>query len=136
MAETRRTSAATLLAGALSAGVLLAAGCHGSPDVDAAELAALSVPAEHERGRDLFNTHCRLCHGELALGTAQGPALVHGVYRPAHHGDEAFQLAVSQGVRAHHWRFGDMPAVPGVDRDAVAAITGYVRWLQRAAGID
>jgi hypothetical protein len=29
-----------------------------------------------------------------------------------------------------------MPPVPGVDEAAVERIIGYVRWLQRAAGIE
>ena len=53
----------------------------------------------------------------------------------AHHGDAAFLLAVRNGVRAHHWRFGDMPPQPGLTGAEVAAITAYVRELQRANGI-
>jgi hypothetical protein len=60
---------------------------------------------------------------------------VHAVYRPSHHGDEAFTLAVRRGVVAHHWRFGDMPPQPQVSDSQVVSIVGYVRWLQRDAGI-
>jgi mono/diheme cytochrome c family protein len=120
---------------AATAAALIAA-CEAAPAVDPAVLAALEVPAEHEIGRGLYEHYCSTCHGALALGTEQGPPLVHSVYRPAHHGDEAFQLAVSQGVRAHHWRFGDMPEVPGLARSDVEAVTDYIRWLQRSAGIE
>ena len=65
-----------------------------------------------------------------------GPPLVHIVYEPNHHADIAFQRAVALGVAAHHWRFGNMPPVPGVDEAAVERITAYVRWLQRKAGIE
>jgi hypothetical protein len=58
------------------------------------------------------------------------------IYRPGHHADVAFQLAARRGVRAHHWRFGDMPPQPTVPADALPAITRYVRELQQANGID
>lgn len=115
---------------------VLGAGCEPGPRVDSAALSNAAVPAGLERGRGLFDMHCASCHGPMALGTDLGPPLVHSVYRPAHHGDEAFQLAVSQGVRAHHWRFGDMPAVPGLTRRDVQHVIGYVRWLQRTAGVE
>jgi mono/diheme cytochrome c family protein len=111
------------------------AGCSGG-DVETGHLAALAVPAEHARGETLYAQHCEACHGPQATGSETAPPLVHAVYRTRHHGDEAFQIAVAQGVRAHHFRFGDMPAVPGLSREQVAEITAYVRWLQRASGID
>jgi mono/diheme cytochrome c family protein len=103
--------------------------------VDTTGLRDLPVPAEYRPGAQLFATHCVTCHGEAALGTGQGPPLVHIVYEPNHHADVAFLLAVERGVRAHHWRFGDMPPVPGLAREEVAEIVGYVRWLQREAGV-
>jgi hypothetical protein len=48
----------------------------------------------------------------------------------------AFQRAVALGVPAHHWRFGNMPPIPGVDQPAVERVVAYVRWLQRQAGIE
>lgn len=126
------------LAGALLV-ALAAAGCEPRetrPDAIVALRTAVTPP-EHSAGEELFGLHCVSCHGRLALGTTQrGPALVHPVYEPSHHADEAFQLAVAVGVRAHHWRFGDMPPVAGLSREQVAAITDYVRWLQRTAGIE
>jgi hypothetical protein len=68
--------------------------------------------------------------------TATGPPLVHPVYRPGHHADVAFELAVRRGVRAHHWRFGDMPPQPAVPPGEVGQITRFVRELQQANGID
>jgi mono/diheme cytochrome c family protein len=114
----------------LLAGVACDAGRDAPPPVTAA------TPAEHEAGETLFETHCASCHGERAAGTDQGPPLVHRIYEPSHHGDAAFQLAVARGVAAHHWRFGDMAAVPGVTVAEVEQIVGYVRWLQREAGIE
>jgi mono/diheme cytochrome c family protein len=115
---------------------LLVTACGPGPQVDPVVFADVEVPAEHGAGRELFDAHCIGCHGAMGLGTEQGPPLVHTVYRPLHHGDEAFQVAVSRGVRAHHWRFGDMPAIPGLTRADVEAVVGYVRWLQRTAGIE
>lgn len=103
--------------------------------VDTTGVRALAVPAEHQQGEALFEASCASCHGESALGTAQGPPLIHIIYEPNHHGDAAFILAAERGVRAHHWGFGDMPPVPGVAREGVAQIVGYVRWLQREAGV-
>jgi mono/diheme cytochrome c family protein len=94
------------------------------------------VPGELAEGERLFDATCVRCHGAFAAGTDSGPPLVHMTYEPSHHGDVAFQRAVDFGVRAHHWRFGDMPPVPGLDAAAVGKITAYVRWLQRRAGIE
>ena len=44
---------------------------------------------------------------------------------PGHHGDGSFHQAVARGVRAHHWRFGDMPPVEGLSRRDVAGIVAY-----------
>jgi mono/diheme cytochrome c family protein len=93
------------------------------------------VPAELAEGERLFDRNCARCHGVRAAGTEYGPPLVHTVYEPNHHADIAFHRAVAFGVAAHHWRFGNMPPVPGLDDEAVVRITAYVRWLQRKAGI-
>ena len=86
-------------------------------------------------GEAIFNQKCAVCHGLHAAGTPQGPPLVHRYYEPGHHSDMAFLLAVRRGVRAHHWRFGNMPPVPGVSDAEVRDIIRYVRALQRANGI-
>ncbi len=101
------------------------------PDVDPGPL-----PADLADGERLFTDNCARCHGTRGVGTAAGPPLVHVIYEPSHHGDYAFQRAARFGVAAHHWNFGNMPAVPGVDSAAVTRITAYVRWLQRGAGIE
>lgn len=94
------------------------------------------VPAEHAAGERAFETTCAQCHGRAAAGTERGPPLAHRIYEPSHHGDASFALAVRNGVAAHHWRFGDMPPQPQVSDAEVAAITAYVRWVQRQVGID
>jgi hypothetical protein len=47
----------------------------------------------------------------------------------------AFQRAAAQGVRAHHWEFGNMPKIESVTPADVDQITQYVRWLQKQAGV-
>ena len=84
-----------------------------------------------------YDAKCAACHGENAAGQdGVAPPLVQIIYEPSHHGDEAFQRAAAVGVRAHHWRFGDMPPVEGVTRGDVSMIIAYLRELQRANGIN
>jgi mono/diheme cytochrome c family protein len=95
-----------------------------------------AVPAEFQAGEAKFKANCARCHGDAGVGTDQGPPLVHKIYEPNHHGDAAFQRAAAAGVRAHHWQFGDMPRIETVTPADVEQIVGYVRWLQREAGIQ
>ena len=69
------------------------------------------------------------------VGTSQGPPLVHKIYEPNHHGDAAFQRAAANGVKAHHWEFGNMPKIDAATPEDVEQIIKYVRWLQKQAGI-
>ncbi len=87
-------------------------------------------------GKSLYGKHCASCHGTDLRGTDKGPPFLHRVYEPSHHGDVAFQLAVKNGVRAHHWKFGDMLPVPGVSPDSVAHITAFIRAEQRRVDIQ
>lgn len=87
------------------------------------------------KGEQLFKKSCAECHGENLRGTDKGPPMIHPVYKPDHHSDVAFQLAVRSGSRQHHWKFGDMQPVPGLTVEDVAHITAYVRREQRKAGL-
>ena len=88
-------------------------------------------------GQRIFDVTCASCHGKNAGGTeGVAPPLVHVIYEPGHHGDEAFQRAAEFGVRSHHWRFGDMPPVEGITRSDVTMIVAYIRELQRTNGIN
>lgn len=109
-------------------------GAQASKKVDSGEVFA-PRPMELRVGEEKFNKFCSPCHGDRAKGTDHGPPLVHKIYEPNHHGDFAFQRAAAQGVRAHHWHFGNMPKIEGVTPDEVTEIIRYVRWLQRQAGI-
>ena len=110
--------------------------------VDAgAPIVEVTLPAEFsanaEIGKRAFEAKCAVCHGANAAGQdGVAPPLVHKIYEPSHHGDAAFLLAAKNGVRAHHWRFGNMPPVEGVTDGDVKMIIAYVRELQRANGIN
>ena len=75
---------------------------------------------------------CSSCHGKTAGGTGAGPTFISRIYHPGHHGDRAFMVAPRQGVRAHHWQFGDMKPVPGVTDRQLESILGYIRAVQTA----
>lgn len=88
-------------------------------------------------GKVAFDSVCAACHGENAAGKMGfGPPLIHKIYEPSHHGDMSFQIAVQNGVRAHHWPFGDMPPQSGLTQGDVEMIVAYVREVQRANGIN
>lgn len=104
-------------------------------------LASVTLPAELSQngqiGKRAFDAACASCHGGNAAGQdGVAPPLIHKIYEPSHHGDESFQRAAALGVRAHHWRFGDMPPVENVTQGDVTLIIAYIRELQRANGIN
>jgi len=94
-----------------------------------------NLSAEAKTGEAIFASNCAACHGSNASGSENGPPLVHTIYNPGHHGDEAFALAATRGVRQHHWKFGNMPPVPDFSIADAKPIVTYIRELQRANGI-
>lgn len=134
------------------AGAALAAGIAGfylfspapqtpSPEPEGDALAVVTMPAtlsdQAVLGQNAFNGVCAECHGRNGAGRdGKGPPLVHKIYEPSHHGDAAFELAVQNGVRGHHWPFGDMPPQTGLTRSDVANIVAFVREVQRENGIN
>ncbi|TKS63856.1 MAG: hypothetical protein EWM73_01000 [Nitrospira sp.] len=116
----------------LSLSLLVA--CDSSQPIQA--VVAAPAPTEFQVGETTFNANCAACHGKQAAGTDHGPPLVHKIYEPHHHGDQAFQYAAANGVKAHHWEFGNMPKIDTVTPQDVDLIVKYVRWLQRQAGIQ
>ena len=111
------------------AGVIaLVAGCGGGGEGD-------DTP-DLTRGKQLYGGACAMCHGADLRGTRQGPSHLSKVYEPSHHPDEAFRLAVKNGVRAHHWRFGDMPSLPEFPDDALTDVIAYIRSEQEKQGFE
>ena len=105
------------------------------PSSAAAEISSSAPPPIIAKGETLFNTYCARCHGLGAKGTPQGPSFLDKIYAPDHHADAAFYRAPEIGVRAHHWKFGDMPRIPQVTKEDLTQIVAYVRWLQKQVGI-
>lgn len=115
------------------------------PDIEGGELpgapmAEVIVPVldgAAAEGEQLYLANCAVCHGPNAAGQ-QGvaPPLVHTIYRNRAHADFSFVLAAQNGVRSHHWSFGNMPKIEGVSQADVLLIAEYVRVLQRANGIE
>jgi len=96
-----------------------------------------SLSEQEAIGKRAYDAVCASCHGENAQGKeGTAPPLVHKIYEPSHHADMAFVLAAQNGVRAHHWKFGNMPPVKGVTQADVLNIIAYVRALQRENGIN
>lgn len=96
-----------------------------------------SLSANAEIGKRIFDVKCAACHGTNAVGqSGVAPPLVHKIYEPSHHGDYAFIRAAQAGVRAHHWSFGNMPAIEDITEGEVKLVTAYIRELQRANGIN
>ena len=132
-----------LVIAGVAVGSILAVWLSRSPSqrlASAGPMAVVSVPelsTQEQRGRAAFEANCASCHGRNAAGR-QGiaPPLVHNIYEPDHHANAAFQIAVSNGVRQHHWTFGSMPRVEGVTGGEVRDITAYVRALQRESRIQ
>lgn len=135
MTRNRIIQLATAAAVIAAAGYWFKSGRDGSGGSETVDVAVPDLGPEAERGAELFIANCAACHGENAAGSAKGPPLVHVIYEPDHHADFTFHRAVQQGVRAHHWRFGDMPPVAGVSKAETDRIIAYVRTLQRANGI-
>jgi len=108
---------------------------------EGAPMVAVSLPerftALEQTGAAAFTANCADCHGTNGAGRdGIAPPLIHKIYEPSHHGDMSFQLAMTQGVQAHHWPFGDIPAVEGLAPTDVEPIIAYVRAVQRANGIN
>jgi mono/diheme cytochrome c family protein len=106
----------------------------GAPIVEVALPTELSEQARI--GKQAFDAKCAACHGTNAAGqNGVAPPLVHKIYEPNHHSDMAFVIAAKNGVRAHHWNFGNMPPVEGLTDGDVKLIARYIRELQKENGI-
>jgi cytochrome c553 len=107
----------------------------GDPIIDV-KLPASFTPKE-ALGKTAFNAVCAACHGLNGAGTfGVAPPLVYIIYEPSHHGDFAFLNAAQNGVRAHHWPFGNMPPQKGLTKADITNVVAYIRVLQRTNGIN
>lgn len=101
------------------------------------EVTVPALSATAKAGEAAFEEFCASCHGKNAAGQdGVAPPLVHKIYEPSHHGDIAFVRAAKFGVRQHHWPFGNMEPVEGINERQINDIIDYVRTLQRANGIN
>ena len=91
----------------------------------------IDIPFSYAKGQFLYEKSCASCHGKQLTGSDKGPPFLHAYYKPSHHGDPAFYRAALKGVKAHHWGFGDMPAVPGMTEAKAKRIVSYIRFYQK-----
>jgi len=107
---------------------------------DGEPMVAVNLPqfsALEKAGEALYNASCAACHGVDVRGQEGiAPSLIDAIYQPKFHADGAFYIAVQSGVRAHHYGFGSMPAIDGVENEDVTTIIAYIRAIQRANGIE
>jgi mono/diheme cytochrome c family protein len=122
---------AVLLFGVLSWSFML----HAQQGEQGAATPPEGMPFRHALGYELFQDNCAQCHGTDLEGTDEGPPLMHSIYNPGHHSDAAFFRAIEQGSPQHHWNFGDMKPVEGVDKQKAGAIIEFVRWYQQESGL-
>jgi mono/diheme cytochrome c family protein len=103
------------------------AACSGSDTSDSSTAAS---------GASLYRQSCASCHGSDLRGTDQGPSHLSEVYAPSHHSDDSFRAAITRGSPAHHWDFGDMKPVVGLDDDEIDAILTFIREQQDEHGFE
>lgn len=125
-----------LLIGGLMCLAVVVAGACSSDDSRPETGIEAQDPTLVAEGEVLYRANCAECHGSDLRGTDTGPSHLSIVYEPNHHGDGAFALAVYNGVRQHHWSFGDMAPVEGLGDDDIVRITAFVRENQRLSGFE
>jgi len=91
----------------------------------------VEIPFHLAKGQLLFEKYCSSCHGLQLIGSDKGPPLLHAFYKPSHHGDKSFYRAALQGVKQHHWNFGDMPPVEGMTPKKMDSLVPYIRYYQQ-----
>jgi mono/diheme cytochrome c family protein len=98
------------------------------PEVDAAAVEGL--------GAEVYARNCASCHGADLRGTDRGPSQLSIVYEPNHHPDEAYRSAIANGTPQHHWPFGDMPPIAGLNDEEVEAVIAFIRTEQERYGFE
>ncbi|MCL1592957.1 MAG: cytochrome c [Actinomycetia bacterium] len=127
-----------LVPGAIAIGVLLviALGLNGGSSGGQASDIEVQNAALVTEGDVLYQASCAVCHGSDLRGTERGPSHLSTIYNPGHHGDGAFAIAAVNGVKAHHWNFGNMPRIPGLSDADLERIVAFVRENQRIEGYE
>ncbi len=118
--------------------VFMVTGCYGQNQSRHSQVtlsAEISADPDPIPGKSIYASKCSIYHGKGGTGSSQGPPLAHKIYEPGHHADYSFYRAVTSGVRSHHWRFGNMPAIPGISPEEAGHIIAYIRPEQCRAGI-
>lgn len=87
-------------------------------------------------GAALYAANCASCHGADLGGTDKGPSHLSVVYEPSHHPDEAFRSAIRNGAPQHHWDFGSMPPVTGLNDEEIDAVITFIRAEQERRGLE
>jgi len=108
----------------------------GAASLAAASCGADSTDGDAPSGQELYATSCASCHGADLRGTDQGPSHLSIVYEPNHHGDDSFRAAIERGTQQHHWAFGDMDPIEGLDDEEIDAIIAFVRSEQQREGFE
>lgn len=108
--------------------LLMLTSAYAAPAISAE---AIEIPFNLAKGQVLYEKYCSSCHGLQLNGSDQGPPLVHPFYKPSHHGDKSFYRAALQGVKQHHWNFGDMPPVVGMTPKKMDSLLPYLRYYQQ-----
>lgn len=121
---------ASLVAWVGASVVVVTGGC-GSGGEGASD----SSDATLARGSEVYDASCASCHGVELEGTDKGPSHLSTVYEPNHHPDEAFRAAIANGAPQHHWPFGPMPPVEGLDDADVDAVIAFIRSEQERQGL-
>ncbi len=82
-------------------------------------------------GKRVFEGHCADCHGYQALGSPRGPSLQDRVYWRDLLDKRTFHSAITDGVRAYRWTYGDMPPVEGLSFNQIETVARYIHELQQ-----
>ena len=91
----------------------------------------LDVPEPFKRGQQVFHRVCSNCHGSDAMGKhTQAPRLIDEEYLTGNFSDADIREAVLNGI-------GKMlPQKNSVTSEEIAEIIKYLRYSQKAAGLE
>lgn len=124
------------IVGAFIGGIALAAQKFmEEPQFTTVQVTVPTLSTIAQNGSKVYERACAECHGQNASGGPKGPPLIHKIYEPNHHGDQAFAGAILYGAKQHHWPYGNMEPVKGVSNQEIGFLIRYIREVQKANGI-